>query len=164
MLPPGVHPNDPSIPIPPGQVIHSLNEPDIVPVDEPLAPPQLQRDRYFPTANPNALATYERGTSEFLPRTWQLSSGQDPMKIANRQKGRKAVALWVPASSPIGTPSGVIIGRLPEDCYTFGVGGIVLMPGDAITLPTEAPIYAAVIPGNSTGFVYSVSFQNPPGS
>ncbi len=162
-LPVGVHPKDMAIPIPThtGDMV-GLDSNAAAPLAEGPSTAQTARRLRFASDNGDALGVFERASHEWAPRIWILSSNDEPKQIVGRQVGRKDITLWVPATLPSGSPLGVMIGRYPEDCYNDNITGIVLNPGDSLTIETEAPVYAAVIPGNSLGNLYSITAFNPP--
>jgi hypothetical protein len=157
-LPPGVHPLDPSVPYSGGP----LHDPSTIPAD--TAGYQYQsRSEPFGTDNDDALAFFERASHDWTGDTITLAStGSSPsVQLIGRQKGRKCVTLWCPS-----TGTAVCIAPTQGVCdqqFNSGIGGLILNPGDSVTINTEAPVWAGVLNGNTAGTVAFLAEYNPPG-
>jgi hypothetical protein len=158
-LPPGVHPGDQSAPFVPGFDSNLPVAPDAA------APSQPTRRKPWGTMNERAMPVYQRSSYDWRPGLLFVT-GTQPFIVVDRQAGRVAVALWVPQQvvGPggviIATPAGVQLGSEAAEATTMNV---LLNVGDAITLPTEATVWAAVQPGQTVGYVQYATYVNPVG-
>jgi hypothetical protein len=151
-LPSGIHPLDPSVPYVSGD-LDSNN---------PVGVPQEKAGNKFKTGQPSfntdsedALAVFQRASQAWSGNSYSLSGAQP---IVGRQKGRIEVHIWVSSTSALGVQIAPSASEVEAT-----VGEIILNPGDSITLATEAPVWAAPIPGNATGSVNVVVIFNPAG-
>ena len=140
-----------------------------VPLESRELTPYRRGMRQFATSNGEAVATFERASSDWSSGAVYLSSanmGVGPIQVVGRQKGRKSTTLIVPAKDAQGNaPNGCIIASTQGELQGSGAGAevYVLNVGDSVTIPSEAGVWAQVIPGNTTGYVQFVSVYNPPG-
>jgi hypothetical protein len=151
-LPQGVHPRDNSAPYVPGPGIDS-NAPTH---KDNLGPQGQRRKPPWNTDNEEAFPVYQRAAHDWSANQYTVHSN-NPIAVAGRKKGRTSVVVWVPTTAA----EGVLIS--PDEGDLTQGAGVVLSPGDSIELPTEAPVWAGVIIGQSTGTVYVVEYYNPPG-
>ena len=121
------------------------------------------------TDNGDALAVFERGSRSFTAGQIVVGAANGGTAIVvGRQKGRKNVTISVPASyinsagSSV-TPTGVAIAEQEGELQLIN-GGFQLQPGDSITISTEAPIWAGLLPGKTTGFCQYLVEYNPTGN
>lgn len=153
-LPPGVHPQDPSVPYRIGQ---RLDE------NAPVAPDGVG-NRYkrgtqaWDFDNSDATPVFQRLSDSWTANTIVLSTGNNATaQVVGRQEGRESLTLWVPSTAT----AGVVIA--PTEGEVQNGAGITLSPGDSIDIPTEAPVYAGLISGQLTGTINVVSTINPAG-
>ena len=139
--------------------------PSRYPGDQPVPPDTVGGDaprgrESFATDNDEAIATFQRADEGWTGRQFLIS---DPTQIARRQKGRGAATIFVPLTDVNGGAiTGVIVG--PTDSDVQGVGNpLFLLPGMSMRIHSEAPVWAAPIPGNSTGYVCVLITDNPSG-
>lgn len=121
------------------------------------------------TDNGDALAVFERGAKSFTAGQIVVGTANGGTSIVvGRQKGRKNVTISVPAtytnsSGANVTPNGVVIAEQEGELQLIN-GGFQVNPGDSITISTEAPVWAGLLPGKTSGFCqYLVEF-NPSGN
>jgi hypothetical protein len=159
-LPPGVHPLDPSITVPPDYIGGPLEEPGQVPHD--TAGNRYETGRKpFSTENDDALAVWERASHDWTGDTVIIGMPNPTVQLIGRQTGRKCITLWCPS-----TGTAVCIAPTQGVCdqqFTSGVGGLILNPGDSVTINTEAQVWAGILNGNTTGTVAFLAEYNPPG-
>ena len=149
-LPPGTHPQDPSVLA--GRVDFAAGPP--VPLDTAQGPPATGR-RPWAVDNPEALGVFMRAAATWSANTITLSR---TLQIIGRQRGRTHVSLWVPSSAA----AGVIVA--PTEGEVDSGDGVTLYPGDSLAIYSEAPIYGGVIIGQASGTVAVVAYLNPAGS
>ena len=155
-LPPGVHPLDPSVPYSGGE----LHEPGPVPADQ-AAYRYSNRPEPFGTSNDDALAIWERASHDWTGDTVTIGMPSPTVQLIGRQKGRKCITLWCPS-----TGTAVCIAPVQGICdqqFQSGIGGLILNPGDSVTINTEAQVWAGILNGNTTGTVAYLAEYNPPG-
>lgn len=181
-LPPGVHPNDPSIAFDPG-----TSPTDAHPDANNPVPHDTPGNRYskgrkpWSQENDQALPVFQRGSHELavgLAIVNQQNGGT--ALIVGRNKGRRQLRLWLPANvatNQLLLPSGAaligtgVINTGILGCVVSAVegelqvgGGIVINPGDpAITLEYEGSLYLGLLPGNTVGYCQWANMFNPPG-
>ena len=115
----------------------------------------------------DSLMVFERSSSDFTAGVINITTANGSTSIIQgRQKGRKSVTIWVPstftnAAGTTSTPLGVIIGQTEGEVQQYA--GVQLNAGDSITINTEAPIWAGVLGGNSTGLCQYLVEYNPAG-
>lgn len=139
--------------------------PSRYPGDQPVPPDTVGGDaprgrESFATDNDEAIATFQRADEGWTGRQFLISG---PTQIARRQKGRGGCTVFCPATDVNGgTITGVIFG--PTDSDVQGVGNpLFVLPGMSARIHSEAPVWAAPIPGNSTGYVCVLITDNPSG-
>ena len=139
--------------------------PETYPGSQPVPPDTVGGDsprgrESFATENDEAIGVFQRASEAWTGRQFLISN---PTQVARRGKGRTQVTVFVPATDVNGVAvTGVIIG--PSDSDVQGQGNpLFLLPGMSITLETEAPVWAAPIPGNTTGYVCVMITDNPSG-
>jgi hypothetical protein len=119
------------------------------------------------TNNADALMVFERASSDFTAGIISINTQNGNTAIVvGRQKGRKSVTIWVPStytnsSGSSSTPNGVMIAQTEGEVQAYAA--VQLNPGDSITINTEAPIWAGVLPGASTGICQYIVEYNPAG-
>jgi hypothetical protein len=119
--------------------------------------------------NADALAVFERASGKFTAGQIVVNSYNGGTSIVvGRQKGRKNVTISVPASytaadGTSSTPNGVAIAEQEGELQLIN-GGFQLNPGDSITISTEAPIWAGLLPNKTTGLVQYLVEYNPTGN
>ena len=125
--------------------------------------------KYFGTANFEAVPTFERASHDFTAGQVQVGSYNGGTSIVvGRQAGRKNVTIWVPTSYinaagvTISNPLGVVIGQTEGEIQIPG-NGVQLNSGDSITIATEAPIWAGLLYGQTSGFCQYLVEYNPSG-
>lgn len=150
-LPPGVHPRDPSA--------ATAADPLAAPYDLP-GERAVERGRPpFPTENDAALPIFQRADHDWTGNRYQVDTNNaGTVQLCGRQKGRSSVTLVVPSAAA----QGVVIGPT-EDEVINNLSSPQLVPGQSLTLPTEAPVWAGVIPGQTSGTVDVYITFNPPG-
>jgi hypothetical protein len=147
---------------------------ELAPADEPI-PEEPEEGwfsrwwgrRRFNTPASEATPTFERAATHM--RTGVIVVGTNEAgtaRVAGRQPGRRSITLWVPSSVVVGgvfvTPAaGVLYSNTPGELQTFG--GSVLNVGDAVTIPSETPVFVGLVPGQSIGFVQYMALFNPNG-
>lgn len=159
-LPVGVHPLDPSSPI---------GSDGQLPTDN-AAPHDTAGDRWtvgrkgFGVDNAAALATFQRSSEFWSARVVSVDANSGgTAQVVGRQRGRTELTIWVPTTLPNGaTPLGVILAPTEGEAQAGGNSGIVLLAGDSLTLHTEAPVFAGLIPGNTSGFCQVTVAFDPP--
>jgi len=158
VLPPGVAPEDPSVPYGPGDRL-----PNDSPVGEDGAQAYSTRPPAFPVNNPRALPVYQRAASDWTGRVVTVDSNNGGTALAvGRVKGRDAVTIWVPSTLPNGTtPNGVIIGPSEDEVQQGLNSGIVLNPGDSISIRSEAAVWVGLIGANTSGACQVMQEFNP---
>ncbi len=144
-LPPGVHPGDRT----------GGYESTHIPADTAPTEPSPTGRQPWSTSNTQALGVNQRSASAWQANTYVVST---PTKIANRQPGRALLLLWVPT----GAAAGVAIG--PDEGTVANGGGTSLAPGDSLTLPLEAVVWAGPIGAALTGTIAVIALLNPLGS
>jgi len=148
-LPPGVHPYDPSVEWDGGE----LHEPNTIPKDTYGSDYQTG-DRQFKTDNGEALGVWERGSHEFTADTIVINAS---IQVVGRQVGRKNITLSCPATGANGFWFAPTQGEV--DMLT----GIAVNPGESRTISTEAPVWAGLLAGKTTGTVEVMTETNPSG-
>jgi hypothetical protein len=119
--------------------------------------------------NADALAVFERASSNFTAGQIVVNTYNGGTSIVvGRQKGRKNVTISVPATytasdGTTSTPNGVSIAETEGELQLIN-GGFQLNPGDSITISTEAPVWAGLLPGDTTGLVQYLVEYNPTGN
>lgn len=144
----GVHPYDPSV---------DMTQPynNEAPVAEaPVLAPQ-RGSKPYQARNVDAVPVFERSSEKWTAQTLTLNNAE-PLQIAGKQKGRKELIVFVPNTAA----AGVIIAPTPGEVSMFQ--GVQLDPGATLTLKTEAPVYAGLISGQTSGIVCTVATINPP--
>jgi hypothetical protein len=139
--------------------------PETYPGSQPVPPDTAGGDsprgrESFATDNDEAIATFQRADEAWTGRQFLISG---PTQVVRRMKGRGASTVFVPLTDVNGAAiTGVIIG--PDDSDVQGVGNpLFLLPGMSIRITAEAPVWAAPIPGNATGYVCVLTTDNPSG-
>lgn len=131
-----------------------------VPLDYDVPPTQIGSPP-FDVKPWDAVDVFQRAALAFSTGARQVTSNDGPFQIVGRQPGRQAVTLSVPQTYPnVTTVYGVIVGSAEGDLANAGFPR-VLNPGDSVTFRTEAPVWVAVIPGNSVGLVQFDVEYNP---
>lgn len=149
-LPPGVHPMDPS---------SFSGDPLAAPQDTPDPKWTTTTKPQFGTENGDATATFQRSDHEWTGNRIVVDTNNaGTVQLCGRQKGRSSVTLIVPLTAT----AGVVIGPTEGEVLN-SASCPVLTPGQTLTLPTEAPIWAGVIPGQTTGTVDVFVTFNPAG-
>ncbi|MDE1881979.1 MAG: hypothetical protein KGI89_15705, partial [Euryarchaeota archaeon] len=109
------------------------------------------------TPRRDSVPVVERATSSYSARGFQITNANPYVMLSGRRRGRKWITLAVPSSyiAPGGTTSSTPLGvMIAEDPNAIVAGvGYQLNPGDTLTIDSEAPIWAGVLPGNATGYV-----------
>lgn len=162
-LPPGVHPNDNSVPYRPGSGAHIDANAAVGP--DSRQPAYTTGREPYKRDNYEVLPTFERASDAWSAQTVKINAAYNggTALVVGRQKGRKSVTISVPLTLADGTtPLGVVIGPTEAEVQAGGASGYVLNVGDSVTLSTEGTVYAGVIPGNATGACQFVAFFNPP--
>ena len=157
LLPAGVHPGDAST---------AQEAVPGVPLDHEKGQQWRPGREPWGVDNEEALPVYNRAAHDWSPgQVWCNSTVNSGVQVVNgRQAGRASVTVWVPLLDPNGNaPLGVMIGPTTESVIQGGIGCVVLNIGDSITIPSEGPVYAGCISGNSTGFCQYMSLTNPLG-
>jgi hypothetical protein len=119
--------------------------------------------------NGDALAVYERGAGSFTAGNIVVNTYNGGTSIVvGRQKGRKNVTISVPATytasdGTSSTPNGVAIAETEGELQLIN-GGFQLNPGDSITISTEAPVWAGLLPGKTIGILQYLVEYNPTGN
>lgn len=107
----------------------------------------------FDTINEQAIPVVQRAASSFLARQFTVSG--DPAALVGRRRGRRYVALSCPGTVTVGgvgsTPKGFSWSHNRND-LTVGIG-FQVNPGDSVTIDSEADVWVAALPGNTTGTV-----------
>jgi|HubBroStandDraft_6_1064221.scaffolds.fasta_scaffold291133_2 hypothetical protein len=155
-LPPGVHPYDPSVPYSGGE----LRDSQEVPSDTAGYRYPTGR-KPWDTDNEDALAIWERASHDWTGDTVTIGMPNPTLQLIGRQPGRKCITLWCPS-----TGTAVCIAPTQGVCdqqFTSGIGGLILNPGDSVTINTEAQVWAGILNGNTTGTVAFLAEYNPPG-
>ena len=155
-LPPGTHPYDPSVPYAGGE----LHDPAQIPADDAAYHYETGRAP-FSTGNEEALAIWERASHDWTGDTVNIGMPNPTVQLIGRQKGRKCITLWCPS-----TGTAVCIAPVQGICdqqFQSGIGGLILNPGDSVTINTEASVFAGILNGNTTGTVAFLAEYNPPG-
>jgi hypothetical protein len=118
----------------------------------------------FATPNREALGVFQRASEFFSAKTIKVdASNGGTAELAGRQPGRRSIKVWVPSLLPDGSiPLGVIIAATEGECQQGLNSGVVLNVGDAITIDTEAPVFAGLIGVNTTGACQVVVEFDPP--
>lgn len=139
--------------------------PETYPGSQPVPPDTAGGDaprgrESFATENDEAIATFTRACEAWTGAQFLISG---PTQIVRRMKGRTQSTIFVPLTDVNGNAiTGVIIG--PSDSDVQGIGNpLFLLAGMSISVPSEAPIWAAPIPGNATGYVCVMTTDNPSG-
>jgi len=161
-IPVGVHPLDRSIP---GDQLARYSD---SPVHHDTAGNRYTTGRKnFGTDNGEAFPVFERASSDWTAGSVVVGTNNGGTSIVvGRVRGRKTVTVWVPSTwtNPGGTsttPNGVVIGQTEGELQSGA--GAQLNPGDSITIGTEAPVWAALIPGKTSGVVQYLVEYNPAG-
>jgi hypothetical protein len=160
VLPPGAHPNDPSVA---GGLYHGDNP---VPQDQAYGLGQAPTGRPpWSTDNDEALGVFQRGSDSWDGGLIVVdANGSGTAQVIGRQKGRCAVKLWVPtALNGVATVYGVMLSPNQSELENPIPGGFQLNPGDSIVIETEAPVYAGLIGTNPLGHVQWIVLSNPLG-
>ena len=107
----------------------------------------------FNVTNEQAVPVTERATSSYSAKQFTVSA--TPMMMIGRRRGRRLIALSCPGTVTTGgvgaTPKGFAFSFSRND-LDAGIG-FQVNPGDAVTLESEAEIWVAALPGNTTGVV-----------
>lgn len=142
-LPAGVHPQD-------------MRGPGYGPPAEPAFQGWHPAARTpFPDEPGQSLPVWQRAALDWSARSFP-TIGPNPMRIAQRVLGRLQVTVWVPSTAS----QGVLLA--PSKDMVDETYGVVLLPGNSITLPTEASVWASPVSGQTSGGpVYLVEFVNP---
>ena len=162
LIPAGTHPRDRSI------AVDDLEHYSDNPVHHDTAGDRYTTGRKaFATDNGQAFAVFERAASDFNAGAISITANNGGTSIVvGRVLGRKSVTIWVPTlwTNPAGVsaaPNGVLIGQTEGELQAGG--GVQLNPGDSITIDTEAPVWAGLIPSKTSGVVQYLVTYNPAG-
>jgi hypothetical protein len=149
-LPPGVHPNDPSVPWAGGPLVEAG------PVN-----PDTAGDRFpkggkapFSVDNGQATAVFERAAQSWTAN--QIKPGTS-IQLIGRQDGRKNVTIWVPSSASTDAIIAPTQGEVDQG------DGVTLAPGDSITIATEAPVFGGPATSGQVAVINVVAEINPTG-
>jgi len=123
----------------------------------------------FATDNGSAIPTFERASHDFTSGQIYVGTLNGGGSIVvGRQAGRKSITIDVPTSyynmagTLVTSPIGVVVGQTEGELQIAG-GGIQLVAGASLTIATEAPVWVALLPGQTTGFCQWVAEYNPAG-
>ena len=133
---------------------------DAVPTDEnPLVgetPHEPATSSRFNATNEQAVPVTQRATSSYSAMQFTVSA--TPTMMIGRRRGRRYLSLSCP-----GTVTAAGVGSTPKGfAFSFSRNdldagiGFQVNPGDAVTLDSEAEIWVAALPGNTTGLVQYV--------
>jgi hypothetical protein len=107
----------------------------------------------FNVTNEQAVPVTERATSSYSAKNFTI--GADPVMMIGRRRGRRTIAISCP-----GTVTKAGTGTTPKGfMFSFGRNdldtgiGFQVNPGDSVTIDSEAEIWVAPLPGNTTGVV-----------
>jgi hypothetical protein len=149
----------------PGDSPDDRSTPERYPGGSPVPPDTAGGDsprgtESFSTENDEAIGVFQRADEAWTGQTWPITGA---VQIVRRMKGRGATTVYVPATDVNGNAIlGVIVG--PNDSDVQGNGfPLFLLPGMSMTIRSEAPVWAAPIPGNATGYVCTLTTDNPSG-
>ena len=114
----------------------------------------------FDVVNEQAVPVYERASSAFSAQQFTVSA--TPVQMIGRRRGRKYVALSCPSTITAGgvgsTPKGF---AWSHERSNLDVGiGFQINPGDSVEIDSEAEVYVAALPGNTSGVVQYLECYN----
>ena len=111
---------------------------------------------FYDTANEQAIPTIQRAASSYSAK--QFTASATATQMVGRRRGRRFIALSCPGTVTAGgvgsTPKGFAWSYERSD-LDVGIG-FQVNPGDSVTVESEAEIYVAALPGNTTGLVQYV--------
>ena len=121
--------------------------------------PALDGPALFQTENLSAVPVVQRSAESHNVRA---ASCVEPTKIVGHRKGRRAITLSCPATTVAGTPLGF---QVSDQRAYLDVGtGFQVNPGDSLRVESEAEVWIAPLPGNSSGYCqYVETFDAPSG-
>jgi hypothetical protein len=152
LLPPGTHPNDPSVPM------ENVDQNDLTGMGVTKDVPGnrfITAPKQFSTSPGSALGVFQRASDAWSAQYYTVGQAQ---QVVGRQPGRVAVSLWVPSTATEGINIAPSIGEAQALD-----GGLNLNPGDSITIETEAPVWISPITGQALGYCNVVVTFNPEG-
>lgn len=114
----------------------------------------------FDTVNEQAVPVFERAASSFTVKQFTVTN--EAQALVGRRRGRKYVALSCPGTVTVGgvgsTPKGFAFSHTRSD-LDVGIG-FQMNPGDSVEIDSEAEVYVAALPGNTTGTVQYLECYN----
>lgn len=116
----------------------------------------------FPVTPDQAVPVNARSPRSFRTRSTIVSSasGGTTNNIVGITKGRKSITLSCPTTYNGATNSLGFV--FAEDQNTIDVGtGFQVNPGDSVEIESEAAVFAAPLPGNSTGVLQWLETFSP---
>jgi hypothetical protein len=161
VLPPGVHPNDPSGPDEPNDYMQ-----------EARTPHRRTGQPPFSVDNEQAFATFERASHDWRGGVVVVDGNSTGTAIVvGRRPGRKHLYLWTPSVGIVvggalvvpAAGNGVLVaGRQGE--LEQG-GGFILNVGDPrVDIESEGEVWVGLIPGQAIGYVQYLDLFDIPGS
>lgn len=132
-----------------------------LPHDHAVAPHPAGTPRFSTPNGDGTVATFQRASQDFTSGILIVSAA---LLISGRLDGKESVTLWCPSTDMLGNAvNGFIFGETEGELQQGNLAAF-LLPGQSVTIRSEAPVWAAQIPGGSgVGTVcYKVEY-NPPG-
>ena len=86
----------------------------------------------------------------------------EPTKVVGHRKGRRAITLSCPTTTVAGTPLGF---QVSDQRTYLDIGvGFQVNPGDSLKIESEAEVWIAPLPGQTSGYCqYVETFDAPSG-
>jgi hypothetical protein len=149
---------------------------------EPAAPYAPSQDVFADTGGPEISLDHHAAAPEGVPPFFQTDSLAAvpvtqraaeshnvraascvvPSKVVGHRKGRRAITLSCPATTVAGTPLGFQVSD--QRAYLDVNVGFQVNPGDSIRIESEAEVWIAPLPGQTSGYCqYVETFDAPSG-
>ena len=101
----------------------------------------------FSEDNAAAVPTFQRSSHDFTSGVLVLSDSQ---QVVGRMRGRESTTIWCPPTDQLGNAvNGFIFGETEGELQQ-GTAAAYVLPGMSVTIRSEAPVWAAPIPGGSS--------------
>jgi hypothetical protein len=131
--------------------------------------PRRVSPKPFATKPGYAVAVRQRAPAAVDTVYYTVQSTLTPIQVCRRLIGRVSASVWVPAAVAGSAPNGVLISEDDSGLWataqtaTLPGGGKfnILNAGDSLEHASEAPLWAFVIPGNTTGVVQVMDRYDP---
>jgi hypothetical protein len=134
------------------------------------AGPEHSIDHHAPDAREGVPAFFQTENLSAVPVTQRAAESHNvrsatcvqPSKVVGHRKGRRAITLSCPATTVAGTPLGFQVSD--RQAFLDVNVGFQLNPGDSLRIESEAEVWIAPLPGQTSGYCqYVETFDAPSG-